>query len=115
MSIFKTKQAKREADGPWDDQEAANRGDRSDRAPHLRPDADGDTDDVRPGHKLAKAYDVGKFPVADPAAVLDGDAARPDDPAALPPPQSETARNALNNAARRTVCPSSCCCATSVI
>jgi hypothetical protein len=31
---------------------------------------------------LAKAYDVGKFPVADPAAVLDGDAARPDDPAA---------------------------------
>ena len=82
MSILEKKQAEREADGPWDDQEAAKRGDCSDRAPHLRSDADGNTGDVRPGHELAEADDVGKFPVADPAAVFDRDAARQDNPAA---------------------------------
>ena len=51
-------------------------------APQLRPDADRDADDVRPGHELAKAYDVGKFLLAYPAALLDGDAARPDEAAA---------------------------------
>src|SRR5215469_7825873 len=82
MSIFKTKEAQRQPDGPRDDEEAAKRGDCSDRAPHLRTDADGDTDNVRPRHELAKADNVGEFPVVDPAAILDGDAARPDDAAA---------------------------------
>src|SRR5215471_13541917 len=82
MSIFKTKEAQRQPDGPRDDEEAAKRGDCSDRAPHLRTDADGNTDNVRPRHELAKADNVGKFPVVDPAALLDGDAACPDDAAA---------------------------------
>jgi hypothetical protein len=37
---------------------------------------------ARSGHELAKADNVGEFPVAYPAAVLDGDAARPDNSAA---------------------------------
>jgi hypothetical protein len=82
VSIFKEQQADRKADCPRDDEKAGNCGDRSDRAPHLRSDAHGNTDNVRPGHELAKAYNVGKFPVADPTALLDGDAARPDDAAA---------------------------------
>jgi hypothetical protein len=48
--------------------------------------AHGNTDDVRSGHELAKAYNVGKFPVADPTSLLDGDAARPDDAAASADP-----------------------------
>ena len=82
VSIFKEQQADRKPDCPRDHEKAGNCGDRSDRAPHLCPDAHGNSDDVRPGHELAQAHNVGKFPVADPAAVLDGDAARPDDAAA---------------------------------
>jgi len=81
VSIFKKKQAHRETDYPRDDEKARNCCDRSDRAPHLRPDADGNANNVRPGHELTKADDVGKFSIADPAALLDGNAARPNDAA----------------------------------
>src|SRR6516162_9238184 len=60
VSIFKEKQADRKTDCPRDDKKAGNCGDRSDRAPHLCSDAHGNSDDVRPGHELAKAYNVGK-------------------------------------------------------
>ena len=82
MSIFEEEQADRETDYPWDDEKARNRCNRSDCAPHLCPDADGETDDVRPGHKLAKAYDIREFAVSEPATLLDSDAARPDNPSA---------------------------------
>ena len=67
---------------PWDDKEAGDRGDCTDRAPRFSPDANCDADDVWPRHELAKAHDVGKFLLADPAALLHGDPTRPDDPAA---------------------------------
>jgi hypothetical protein len=47
----------------------------------LRANTDRDANDVRPGHKLAKAQGVRKFFLACPSALLDGDAARPDEPA----------------------------------
>src|SRR6267143_932250 len=53
-----------------------------DRAPHLRADAHRNPDNVRPGHELAKANNVSKFPVGYPAAVLDRYAARPDNSSA---------------------------------
>jgi hypothetical protein len=40
-----------------------------------------DADNVRPRHKLAEAYDFGKFLLAYPRALIDGDPARPDEPA----------------------------------
>src|SRR5215471_17451275 len=67
---------------PRDDEKAGNCGDHSDHALHLCSDAHGNSDDVRPGHELAKAYNVGKFAVGEPAMLLDGNAARPDNPAA---------------------------------
>jgi len=95
VSIFKEEQADRETDYPRDDEKAGNCCDRSDRAPHLCSDAHGNSDDVRPGHELAKADDVAKFAVIEPATLLDGDAARPHNPPPPPTPQSETARNAV--------------------
>ena len=47
-------------------------------SPHLRSDAHRNANDVLPWHELAKAEYVGKFPISYPAAVLDRDAARPD-------------------------------------
>jgi hypothetical protein len=84
VSIFEAYQAEREADPPRDEKEAAERGDCADSAPHLRPDAYGNTNDVRPGHALAKADDIGKFAVAYPTAFLDSYLARPDNPTAAP-------------------------------
>ena len=50
------------------------------------PGADRDADNVRTRHELAQADDVGIFLLAQPATLLDGDAPRPDDPAAAADP-----------------------------
>src|SRR5215831_19024026 len=78
VSVFKIEHTEREPARPRDDGEARDRRDRSDTAAHFRPNADSDADDVRPGHELAEADDVGEFPVADPALVFHRNPRRPD-------------------------------------
>jgi hypothetical protein len=56
--------------------------DRSDQSPHPGAQVHGDTNDIWPRHELAKAQDVGKLLFADPLALLDRYATRPDNAAA---------------------------------
>src|SRR6266446_1696907 len=84
VSLREVQHANREPDRPWDHQETAGGGNRTYGASQSCPDADRDTDDVRSRHELAETDDVGESGLAYPPALVDGDAMRPDEPAAEP-------------------------------
>src|SRR5262249_11931054 len=71
-----------EADGPRYQQEPCDGGERAAGAAKPCPRTHRDADDVRAGHELTEAHDVGEFLFADPLALLDANAPRPDEAAA---------------------------------
>ena len=73
---------KREADTPRDYDEATKGGDCPNPTLQLRPCTYSDANDVWPWHELAKAHDVGELWLAQPAVLIYGDAACPDNAAA---------------------------------
>ena len=81
VCVLEIQRAKRETNCPGYQHEAGDSGECAAQASQLGPHTDRDPDNVGSGHELAKAYDIGKFLLAYPPAPLDGDAARPDEPA----------------------------------
>jgi hypothetical protein len=82
MRVLKVKHPKQEPERQRYKHEAGGSSDRSDQSPHLGAHAHGDANDIWPRHELAKAQDVGKLLFADPLALLDRYATRPDNAAA---------------------------------
>jgi hypothetical protein len=87
MSVLKVQQTERKTDCPGYQKEAGNGGDCPDGAAQLCPDAKDDADNVRPGQKLAQAHDIGEILFGYPPALIDGDAACPNQPAATADPE----------------------------
>ena len=79
MGIGQQQPAQREPDRPRDQDKAGERRQGAGWAAEPRADADRHADDVRAREKLAEAQDIGEFGVAEPAPLLDDDAAGPDD------------------------------------
>jgi hypothetical protein len=85
-SVLEVQQSERKTDCPGYQKKAGNSGDCSDGAAQLCSDANGDADNVRTWQKLAQAHDIGEILFGYPPSLIDGDAARPDKPAATADP-----------------------------
>jgi hypothetical protein len=81
MSVLEAQHTERETDHQGYQHEARGCGDCPHRSPQFCSDTDRDADDVRPGHELAKAQDVGEFLLAYPPVLFDGEATGPDESA----------------------------------
>jgi len=68
----------------------------------MRSHADSDANDVFPRHQLGETQNVAILLLADPDALLDGYATRPNT-TPLPGPHSATFRKAMNSASSETV------------
>jgi hypothetical protein len=87
MNVLKVQQTERKTDCPGYQKEAGNGGECPDGAAQLCPDAKDDADNVRPGQKLAQAHDIGEILFGYPPALIDGDAACLNQPAATAAPE----------------------------
>ena len=82
MCVFEADHANHQAHAPRDQQKAGDCGQGAGSATQLGADADRDPDDAGSRQELGEADDIEKFCFAEPAAALDRNTARPDDPAA---------------------------------
>lgn len=82
FSILKHHTADRQSDRPGQQNKARNSAYRTNSSPQLGADADSNSHDVRSRHELAKGQGLGKFLLVHPSALLDDNAARPNEPAA---------------------------------
>ena len=87
MSVLKVQDTEGKIDGPGYQEEAGYSGDCPDCGAQLCSDANGDADNVRTGQKLAQAHDIGEILFGYPPALIDGDAACPNQPAATADPE----------------------------
>jgi hypothetical protein len=77
IGVLEIQHTGRKTDYPGYQKEAGDGGGCPGSASQSCPDANRDADDVRAGHELAQAHDVGKFLLGNPPALIYRDAACP--------------------------------------